>query len=88
MLSVPSTGTSRLKGRAIVTHNGASFQSGSWQCSKDQERSCQHILTAVKAVVEYLGENDTYIGDYLPAALEDIASGYSGEFQRIPLHKI
>ena len=80
MLSVPSTGTTRLKGRAIVTHNGASFQSGSWHCSKDQDRSCQHIRMAVKTVVEYLGENSADIGDYLPEALEDIASGDSGEF--------
>jgi len=35
---------------------------------------------AVKTVVEYLGENSADIGDYLPEALEDIASGDSGEF--------
>jgi len=83
MLSVPSTGTSRLKGRAIVTHRGANFQSGSWNCSKDQDCSCQHIVTAVKTVIEYLGGNEEDIGDYLPVALEDIATGDSGEFGRI-----
>ena len=87
MVSVPSTGTSRLKGRAIVTHNGANFQSGSWHCSKDQARSCQHIVTAMKTVVESLGDNDADIGDYLPAALEDIASGDTGEFWAILLCK-
>ena len=88
MLSVLSTGTSRLKGRAIVTHKGSSFQSGSWHCSKDQDRSCQHIVTAVKTVIECLGENDAEIGDYLPVALEDIASEDSGEFWMISLYKI
>jgi len=88
MLSVPSTGTSRLKGRAIITHNGADFQSGTWHCSKDQGRSCQHIVMAVKTVVEYLENSDADLGDYLPAALEDIASEDNSEFCRIPLYEI
>ena len=56
--SVPSTGTSVLKGHAIVTHEGNTLDTGIWSCSKDKESSCPHVKSVYKALSLHLANNE------------------------------
>lgn len=56
-----------------MAHEGTSFRTGTWSCSKDQSGRCSHIQATITALAEQLGEDMEYFGSYLPSALSDAA---------------
>jgi hypothetical protein len=57
MFSVKGESSSRLKGRAIVTHIGRNPSAGSWKCSKDSGSVlCVHVKAAYEELHTILGD--------------------------------
>jgi hypothetical protein len=59
LFSARSLSSSALRGRAIVSHVGASATTGVWRCSKDPGlRTCAHIIRSTRRLEDLIGDGN------------------------------